>query len=63
MATATATRPSASRTTATPAQPTDPRHTGSEKAVATAVIGVAGAAAVGVFAWAVWVASQISIPV
>lgn len=63
MATATVTRPAAPRTTAPAATPGAVENTASEKAVAALVIGVTGAATVGVFAWAVWVASQISIPV
>ena len=64
MATATVTRPS----TPAKAAPTAPtastaEHTAGQKAVAALVIGSASALTVGVFAWAAWVASQISIPV
>ena len=61
MATATVTRPS----TAAKAAPTasTAEHTAGQKAVAALVIGSASALTVGVFAWAAWVASQISIPV
>jgi hypothetical protein len=61
MATATAARPAATRPAAT--TPAATQHTAGEKAIAAVVVGVAGAATVGVFAWAVWVASQISMPV
>lgn len=62
MATATATRPSApARTVAT--APATPEPTAREKAVAAVVIGSASVLTLGVFAWATWVASQISIPV
>ena len=61
MATATVTRP----TTPAKAAPTasTAEYTAGQKAVTALVIGSASALTVGVFAWAAWVASQISIPV
>ena len=65
MATATVTRPAApARTSATtPATPVPAEHTAGEKAIAALVIGSASALTVGVFAWAAWAASQVSIPI
>jgi hypothetical protein len=37
--------------------------TGRDKAVAALAIGTASAVTLGIFGWAVWVASQISIPI
>lgn len=62
MATATVTRPSTTNRAAATTLAT-PEHTARDKAVSALVIGSASALAVGVFAWAAWVASQISIPV
>ena len=64
MATATVTRPStpAKAHTTAPVAATS-EYTAGQKAVAAVVIGSASALTVGVFAWATWVASQISIPV
>jgi hypothetical protein len=62
MATATATRPTApARVPA--AHETSAEPTTGQKAVSALVIGSAGALTIGVFAWAAWVTSQISIPV
>jgi hypothetical protein len=62
MATATVTRPSAPATaTATPKGSVE--HTARDKAVATLVVGSASALTLGVFIWATWIASQISIPI
>jgi hypothetical protein len=57
MATATVTRPKASAPAAT-ASP----YTARDKVVATLAIGAASAVTLGIFGWAVWVASQISLP-
>ena len=62
MATATVTRPSTTPRAAE-TTPATPEPTARDKAVAALVIGSASALTVGVFAWAVWVASQIAIPV
>lgn len=58
MATATVIRP----TTPATAPATPAGYTAAEKVTAAVVIGSAGALTLGVFAWAAWVASQISIP-
>lgn len=60
MATATITRPAAPSAVPTPVAPD---HTAGQKAAATLVIASASALTLGVFAWAAWIASQISIPV
>lgn len=65
MATATPTR-TISRPTAAgtaPISESDAPLTSGEKATAAVVIGTAGVATVGVFVWATWIASQISIPI
>ncbi|MFM1964442.1 MAG: hypothetical protein RL134_167 [Actinomycetota bacterium] len=62
MATATVARPAApARVPATDKASAEP--TTGQKAVSALIIGSASALTVGVFAWAAWVTSQISIPV
>jgi hypothetical protein len=61
MATATVTRPRTSATAA--ASPVALEATASQKAVSALVVGAASVATLGVFVWAAWVTSQISIPI
>ena len=61
MATAT---PTITRTPQTvPLAESEAQFTAAEKGAAAVVIGTAGMATVGVFIWAAWIASQISIPI
>ena len=60
MSTATMTRPSAPTA---PSSAPITEVTARDKVTATLVIGAASAATLGIFAWAVWVASQINIPI
>lgn len=61
MATATVTRHRTSATAAT--SPVTPEPTAGQKAVSALVVGAASVATLGVFVWAAWVTSQISIPI
>ncbi|MEY3732987.1 MAG: hypothetical protein RL347_346 [Actinomycetota bacterium] len=61
MSTATMSRPTTSP--APTAAPSSEQVTGRDKAVAALAIGTASAVTLGIFGWAVWVASQISIPI
>jgi hypothetical protein len=61
MSTATLTRPTTSPAPAV--APSSEQLTSRDKAVAALAIGAASAVTLGIFGWAVWVASQIAIPI
>lgn len=61
MSTATMTRPAVTNAPVTPTA--EDRLSGRERAIAAVAIGSASALTLGIFGWAVWVASQISIPI
>ena len=62
MATATVIRPTSPATAPQTPQRSASGYTAGQKATAALVIGSASVLTLGVFAWAAWVASQISIP-
>lgn len=66
MATATLNRPSAPTTTEassiTPVPTNGEAPTTRDKVLAYLAVGGAGALTLGIFGWAVWVSSQISVP-